>query len=113
MKDKIRDLIAKFFFPLNKGLFWFVLVATALFFTNISYSQTLCSQALSAAQISFDNGHLYGIPSGLKDCLDNGFTKQERIQAYKLLTITYLFIDDPISAENSYLSLLRLDPEHK
>ena len=30
-----------------------------------------------------------------------------------MLTITYLFIDDPISAENSYLNLLRLDPEHK
>ena len=113
MKDKLRELIGKFLLPFYKGHFWLGLIILSFFFTNKSYSQTLCSQNLSAAQNSFDNGHLYSIPSDLKDCLDNGFTKQEKIQAYKLLTITYLFIDDPISAENSYLSLLHLDPEHQ
>ncbi len=113
MKDKFRELIGKFLLPFYKGRFWFGLIILPFFFTNISYSQSLCSQNLSAAQISFDNGHLYSIPSSLKDCLDNGFTDQEKIQAYKLLTITYLFIDDPISAEDNYLKLLHLDPEHQ
>jgi len=83
-----------------------------LYINFSAFAQSVCSQTLSSAQGDFDAGHMYGIPSKLKDCIDGGLTKQERIQAYKLLTITYLYIDDPISAENSYLNLLRLDPEH-
>ncbi|MEM6523536.1 MAG: outer membrane beta-barrel protein [Bacteroidota bacterium] len=75
--------------------------------------QSGCLETLAKAQESFDAGRLYGISSLLKPCLDNGFNKSQRIQAYWLLTRTYLFIDDPISAEDSYLKLLRLDPEYK
>jgi len=71
-----------------------------------------CISTLSDAQDSFDAGHLYAIPAMLKPCLDNGFSKPEEIQAYRLLTRTYLIIDDPISAEDSYLKLLNLDPEY-
>ena len=78
-----------------------------------SWAQTACSQKLSEAQDSFNQGHFYGIPSILKDCIDAGFSNEQRIEAYKLLTIVYLYIDDPIGAENSYLELLKLDPEHK
>ncbi len=72
-----------------------------------------CSEVLVKARESFDAGHLYGIPSTIKPCLDNGFDKSQKIQAYFLLARTYLLIDDPISAEDSYLKLLRLDPEYK
>ena len=78
----------------------------------VSWGQGVCSQTLIEARDEFDGGHLYGIPSLLKGCLDKGFSKQERIQAYWLLTRTYLIIDDPISAEYSYLELLKLDPEY-
>lgn len=78
------------------------------------YAQELsCSDVLVKARESFDAGHLYGIPSTLKSCLDNGFDKSQKIQAYFLLARTYLLIDDPISAEDSYLKLLGLDPEYK
>ncbi|MDH5366084.1 MAG: PorT family protein, partial [Cyclobacteriaceae bacterium] len=77
-----------------------------------SMGQGACTETLDQAQDEFEEGHLYIIPSILKDCLAKGFTKQERIQAYWLLTRTYLVIDDPISAENSYLELLKLDPEY-
>ncbi|MEM9859007.1 MAG: porin family protein [Bacteroidota bacterium] len=72
-----------------------------------------CGTVLLSAQENFDAGRLYGIPSLLKPCLDDGFSKDQRIRAYWLLTRTYLFIDDPISAEDSYLKLLKLDPEYK
>ncbi|MEP2771798.1 MAG: porin family protein [Fulvivirga sp.] len=72
-----------------------------------------CNEVLVKARESFDAGHLYGIPSTLKPCIDNGFDKSQKIQAYYLLARTYLLIDDPISAEDSYLKLLKLDPEYK
>ena len=75
--------------------------------------QGACTQTLSQAQDQFEEGHLYEIPAILKECLDGGFSKQERIQAYWLLTRTYLIIDDPISAENSYIELLRESPEYE
>lgn len=75
--------------------------------------QNICSEFLSEAQDSFEDGRFYGIPSLLKPCLDNGFTKEQKIQAYWILTQTYLLIDDPIGAEDSYLKLLHEDPEYK
>ncbi len=80
---------------------------------NLSLAQGTCAASLSDAQDNYDSGHLYGIPAILKPCLDNGFSRAEKIQAYRLLTRTYLIIDDPISAEDSYLKLLNLDPEYK
>ena len=71
-----------------------------------------CQEVLQQARESFDAGNFYEIPAKLKPCLDRGFNRSQRIQAYYLLTRTYLMIDDPISAENSYLELLRLDPEY-
>lgn len=71
-----------------------------------------CAEVLNHAREDFTAGHLYGIPASLKACLDNGFNKDQRIEAYWLLTRTYLLIDDPIGAEDSYLKLLKLDPEY-
>jgi len=80
--------------------------------SNLLFAQNGCAATLSEAQDSFEAGHLYAIPATLKPCLDNGFSTEERKQAYWLLTRTYLIIDDPISAEDSYLKLLKLDPEY-
>lgn len=87
-------------------------ITICLAINTASRGQGACSQTLIDARTEFEAGHLYGIPAILKPCLDKGFSKQERIQAYWLLTRTYLIIDDPISAENSYLELLKLDPEY-
>lgn len=72
-----------------------------------------CAEVLNSARESFSAGRLYGIPAILKPCLESGFNKDQRLEAYWLLTRTYLFIDDPIGAEDSYLKLLKLDPEYK
>jgi hypothetical protein len=47
----------------------------------------------------------------LKPCLDRGFSKEQKVRAYLLLTQSYLILNDPIAAENSYLKLLEADPE--
>jgi hypothetical protein len=69
-----------------------------------------CSETLIEAQNRFKSGDFYSIPAILKPCLDNGFSDQQKVEAYWLLTQTYLFLDDPISAEDSYLKLLKKDP---
>ncbi len=69
-----------------------------------------CAETLNLAQNRFNSGDFYSIPSLLKPCLDKGFSDQQKVEAYWLLTQTYLFLDDPISAEDSYLKLLKKDP---
>lgn len=82
------------------------------FFTLTSYGQeTGCLQQLSVATEEFSAGRFFGIPSLLKECLERGFTNEQRVQAYYLLAQVYLILDDPIAAEDSYLKLLRADPE--
>lgn len=87
-----------------------------LFFCTVfcyysALSQQVCSEKLSKAEDEFDEGHLYTIPNLLSDCLERGFTKEEKIRAYRLLTITYLYLDRLEKADQSYLQLLRLNPE--
>src|SRR5258706_1554218 len=72
-----------------------------------------CEQTLSEATEEFNAGHFYGIPSLLKSCIErNELTNEQRVRAYLLLCQAYLIIDDPIAAEDSYLRLLKADPEY-
>lgn len=76
-------------------------------------SRSECLEVVSNAENEFSVGRFYGIPSLLKDCLDkNSFSNEQLVRVYLLLTQVYLLIDDPISAEDSYLKLLKADPEY-
>jgi hypothetical protein len=71
-----------------------------------------CEDQLNAATNEFAAGRFYGIPAMLKPCIDKGFSREQRQRAYLLLTQTYLLLDDPISAEDSYLKVLKANPEY-
>lgn len=70
-----------------------------------------CEAQLVAASQQFEAGHFNVIASMLKDCLDDGFTKEQRQRAQLLLTRTYQILDDPIGAGDNYLKLLQANPE--
>jgi Outer membrane protein beta-barrel domain len=80
----------------------------------LAYAQKSdCIQLLNQAENEFNAGHFYGLSSLLQDCLEsNGFTNEQKVRVYMLLTQSYLLTDDPIAAENSFLSLLKADPEY-
>jgi len=71
-----------------------------------------CEQILVQADDEFKEGRFYGIPALLKSCVDGGFTNEQKVRAYLILTQTYLILDDPIAADDSYLKLLKADPEY-
>jgi opacity protein-like surface antigen len=89
------------------GLIFIITVRTA-------WSQeTDCAQSLNLAQDEFNAGRFYGLSSIIKECLETkAFTREQEVRAYLLLAQTYLLIDDPIAAEDSYLKLLKADPEY-
>jgi hypothetical protein len=70
-----------------------------------------CEDQLNTATDEFNAGRFYNIPAMLKPCLDKGFSREQKERAYLLLTQTYLLLDDPLAAENSYMEVLRANPE--
>lgn len=84
-----------------------------LFFASVSHSFAQnedCELTISRAVEEFNAGHFYIIPSVLSPCLNN-FTVDQKQRAYLLLTQAYLLLDDPIGSKESFLSLLKANPE--
>lgn len=87
------------------------LIVTSMLSIPLWAQGNTCEEQLNAATAEYDAGRFFSIPSMLKPCLDKGFTREQRQRAYLLLAQTYLLLEDPIGADNSYLELLRANPE--
>lgn len=69
-----------------------------------------CAQTLRLAQSIYEQGRLHEIPPILQKCFDeNGFSQQEKISAYKILTNTYIYLEEPEKADETMLKLLQTD----
>ncbi len=92
-----------------------IVFAGILFFMAFpSYSQEVCSETLNLAAERLNIGKFYEIPDLLEDCLKNGgFTKEEQIRAYRLLTLSHLYLNYQEKAGEYYLKLLKLSPEYQ
>jgi hypothetical protein len=71
--------------------------------------QTSCAQTLRLARSTYEQGRLHELPELLKNCLAGGFTKSEKVEAYKLLTLSYLYLEEPEKADEAMLNLLQTD----
>ena len=71
--------------------------------------QSTCTQTLRTARATYDQGRLHELPLLLDDCLSNGFTDQEKVEAYKLLTLAYIYLEEPKKADETMLKLLNTD----
>jgi len=80
--------------------------------SSLNAQNTDCEQTLSLASAEFEAGRFYGLPNILKSCLEKGFSKEQKVRAYLVLTQNYLILDDSSGAEESYLQLLNADPEY-
>lgn len=89
-----------------------IVVCALIFVTGIVHAQeTTCEQTLNEATDEFNAGRFYSVPGILAPCIKNGFSNEQKQRAYLLLAQTYLLLDDPIAAGNSYLEVLRANPE--
>ncbi len=71
---------------------------------------TNCAQKLRLARSIYDQGRLHEIRELVEPCLNLGFTKQEKVEALKLLTMSFLYLEEPERADSSMLKLLKTDP---
>jgi hypothetical protein len=95
-------------------LLLFVLLIFATLTSARVEAQSTCAQTLRLAQSIYDQGRLHELPQLLQPCLDrNGFTEEEKVSAYKLLVLTYIYLEEPQKADEMMLTLLRTDTEFK
>ena len=94
-----------------------ILLLMAVVLSGVSFAargQSTCAQTLRLAQSIYEQGRLHELPQLLEHCLrDNGFNDEEKVNAYKLLTLTYIYLEEPVKADEMMLSLLRTDTEFK
>ena len=91
-----------------------ILLLILLVLPGLSYlkAQTTCTEQLKLTQRSFDDGLLDDIPLLLADCMKNGFTKEEKANAYKLLIQTYLFSEQYQKADEVMIQFLNEFPSY-
>lgn len=76
-------------------------------------AQDDCAVILKNAQKTYEEGAIEKVAEILAPCLEKGFSKEEKVQAYKLLILTSFFENNRYQAENYMVKLLKLDPEYK
>ena len=73
---------------------------------------TTCAQTLRLARSVYENGRLHELESLLSGCISGtDFTVQERVDAYKLMTLAYIYLEEPEQADAMMLKILQTDPE--
>lgn len=78
---------------------------------HVARGQSTCAQTLRLAQSIYEQGRLHELPQLLENCLTDGFNSEEKVNAYKLLTLTYIYLEEPARADEMMLALLRTDTE--
>jgi hypothetical protein len=87
------------------------ILSLAFFIALYGFAQAQnCSQTLRLARSTYDQGRLHELPGLVKGCLASGFSKQEKVEAYKLLTLAFIYLEEPEKADSSMLLLLHTDP---
>ena len=82
---------------------------------SVGYSQnTSCTQTIRLIRSQYEAGRLHELPGLANGCLNpragqQGFTKEERREAYRYLTLAYIYLEEPDSADINMLKLLETD----
>lgn len=95
----------------------FVATFFLLFFLTFFVSAQTWTQKLLIAERDYDAGRLVNIVDNIsggfeKSLGENGYTREEKIRALKLITKVYIFMDNESKSDESMIKLLRADKEH-
>lgn len=87
----------------------FILFLSGFIFKSALAQTTSPAQTLRLARSTFEQGRLHELPGLLEKYLKQGFSNSEKIEAYKLLTQAYIYLEEPEKADQAMLDLLRTD----
>jgi len=76
------------------------------------HCQDDCAAKIQEAQKYYDLGMIEEIPQMLSTCMAEG-TRTQKIEAYKLIILSYLFDDNQFEAEKTMVEFLKKYPEYE
>lgn len=77
-----------------------------------SYAQTssTAAQTLRLARATYEQGRLHEIPAQLNnDVISKMTIKQDKVEAYKILCLSYIYLEEPEKADEAMLAILNTD----
>ncbi|MBA7579894.1 hypothetical protein ES708_21775 [subsurface metagenome] len=81
---------------------------------SISFSQQEdCIFKLQEAEKLYTQGLIEDIPQLLEPCIKRGLSKEDKLQAFKLIILSYLFDDNQQEAEREILNYIKQYPEYE
>jgi hypothetical protein len=93
--------------------FCIILFTAQQAFSQAQQQGPTCAQTLRLARATYEQGRLQEIELQLKSCLESGFTKEEKqlkVEGYKILCLSYIYLEEPEKADEAMLNILRTDP---
>lgn len=88
-----------------------IFITLLMLLSTLVKSQTSCARKLTESRIIYTEGRIHELPEMVRACLNNGFTDEEKTEAYKLLILAYIYLDDEKKAEENMLALLNHNHE--
>jgi hypothetical protein len=78
---------------------------------NVAVAQQGGAQTLRLAQSIYEQGRLHELPSlpGLKDSEIIKYSKSDQVNAYRLLTLANIYLEEPEKADENMLKLLKTE----
>lgn len=96
-----------------KKLFYVTLVSLLLigFRSEGQTTQLTGAQILRSARTIYDQGRLHELPTLLEEALNKERFQSvnERVEAYRILILTYIYLEEPAKADENMLQLLGTD----
>ena len=91
-------------------LFFFL----SVLITSNTLSQDECGDyTLNEARKYYETGLFQKVINTLSPCIEDGFNNNQKLQAYRLLSMTYIAIDSTKKAYNAGISVLRINPNYE
>ncbi len=86
----------------------------AFFTVKDAIAQQECGDyTLNEARKFYETGLFQKVINTLDPCIADGFDNNQKVQAYRLLSMTYVALDSTKKAYNAGISLLRINPNYE
>lgn len=92
---------------------FFLTVSSVLFLFISSYAQECSDVTLNEARKAYEIGKFPEVIRTLHDCIHSGFNEKQKVEAYRLLAMTYIAIDSTEQATTETRYLLLINPTYE
>jgi len=89
------------------------IVLIALIICAARTSAQDCGDALDRAGKSYEEGNLREVIATLAPCVEGGMSSGDQWQAYRLLALAHLFLDEPQQADTAISRMLAINPRYQ